>query len=85
MLQRQNMTDVFSFLIRAVQLNSDESPPSAAMYTDLIEITHCWYDLNEPAFEDAATVGVEDVSSKRKGKKRASSSKTSQVKRKRKS
>jgi hypothetical protein len=83
--EQQNMTDeeLLSLLLRAVKSTSDESPPSAAMFTELIEIIHCCYDLNEPAFE-AVTTTAEDVSSKRKGKKRTASSKASQGQRKRK-
>lgn len=79
----QNITDeeLLSLLICAVQSTSDESPPSAAMFTELIEIVHCCYDLKEPAFEATAS---EDSSSKRKGKKRAAPAKTSQGKKKRK-
>jgi len=86
--EEQNITDeeLLSLLIRAVQSTSDESPPSAAMFTELIEIAKCCYDLKEPAFEATATSDAEEEagSSKRKGKKRAASAKTSQGKRKRK-
>jgi hypothetical protein len=81
--QQQNMSDeeLLSFLIRAVQSSSDESPPSA-MFTELIEIVRCCYDLKEPSSED--TTEDFDVGSKRKGRKRSAPSKASQGKRKRK-
>ena len=81
--QHHNMSDeeLLSFLIRAVQSSSDESPPSA-MFTELIEIVRCCYDLKEPSFE--ATAEDADGASKRKGRKRGASSKASQGKRKRK-
>lgn len=82
--EHENITDeeMLSLLICAVQSTSDESPPSAAMFTELIEIIRCCYDLKEPAFEADDSAG--DGSSKRKGKKRAATSKSTQGKRKRK-
>lgn len=77
--------DLLFFIVRAMRSTSDEEPPTVAIFTELIEIVRCCYDLTEPAFEAPATVDVKSGdSSKRKGKKRASSSKATQGKRKRK-
>jgi hypothetical protein len=81
----QNLSDedFVSLLIRGVVSRSDDVP-AAAMFSVLIEIVRCCYNLQEPRFEAivAETVEVED--SERSEKKRAASFKAIQGKKKRK-
>ena len=84
--ETQNISDeeFLSLLIRGIVMSRNDAQPAAAMLSKLIEIVRCCYSLQEPQFESIIVETQEAEASKHSGKKRATSSKTSQGKKKRK-